>query len=218
MIKKTHSIDWLYAKLDKHIKLVEAYSEVKDLEFIIKACRLKPIDYAVKEQSNKIDLIREWFDEFGNSFSLKKKVPYIVYNDLHIDRNKLICTDLYNGIALCQIAKISKSVFLIAGKDEDQYEDSFLLSFYGIDGYLRAYLFLYGEWQQISPLLLGIKNLQLFKANLDAANFMQLNKKESLLPPCKETETWISCLPAQDEFLAVVKKKYERLLPILDPK
>ena len=211
---KIHSIAWLHAKLDKHIKLVEAYSEVIGLAFAIRSCRLLPSDYVVQYE-NKTKLFNKWLDEYGNSLILDKKTPNIIYNDLSVDHSKLVCTDLYSGLAISQIALMSKKVFLIAGKDEDQHDDCFLLSFLGLDDFLRSYLFLYGEWRQVSPLLLGLENLQLLYASRDKDIFAQLDKRESLVPPCTETEAWISCLPVHEDLLRAINHKYERLLPIL---
>ena len=47
------------------ILLVQSYTEIPELSFIIKSCRLKPYSYFFKEQSNKIILYSWWFDECG---------------------------------------------------------------------------------------------------------------------------------------------------------
>jgi hypothetical protein len=53
---RSPSIEWLHAKLDKQVRLAASYSEVAELEFIIKACRLKPYDYIFDDRSDKIIL------------------------------------------------------------------------------------------------------------------------------------------------------------------
>jgi hypothetical protein len=55
-------------QFDKYILLAQGYSEIKELSFIIKACRFKPHDYIFKDKSNKLILYTEWFDEYGNSW------------------------------------------------------------------------------------------------------------------------------------------------------
>lgn len=212
---RSPSIEWLHAKLDKQIKLAQSYTEIEELEFIIKACRLKPYDYIFEERSDNIVLLRWWFDEFGNSFNIsKKKQIKITHGDLRLDREKITCTDLYYGLALDKIAKISKLVCLIAGKDEDLYQDCFLLTFLGIDNHLRSYLYWYGEWQTVSPLLMGMKALKLIENHKDIKYFHQVGNKENSAIPCVSGETWLSYLPPSQGFLDIVKRQYSWLLPI----
>lgn len=212
---KSHSIEWLHAKLDKQIKLAQSYTEIEELEFIIKACRLKPYDYIFEERSDKIALLRWWFDEFGNSFNIsKKKQIRIIHNDLRLDRSKIICTDLYYGLSLDRVARMSKLVCLIAGKDEDLYQDCFLLTFLGIDNHLRSYLYWYGEWQTVSPLFMGVKALKLIKNHKDIKYFHQAGNKENSAIPCVSGETWLSYLPPSQGFLDIIKQQYNWLLPI----
>src|SRR5271166_4318481 len=137
---RSPSLERLHAKLSRQIKLVESYTELAGMEFIIKACRLKPYDYVFKGRDSKLILHRWWFDEFGNSLMIDKKVK-IIYNDLLLDRKLIISTDLYYGLSLDRVAKMSKLVHLVGGKDEDLYQDCYLLTFLGIDDHLRSYLY-----------------------------------------------------------------------------
>jgi hypothetical protein len=213
---RSPSLDWLHAKLDKHIRLVQSYTEIEDLAFIIKACRLKPYKYIFEKPDNKLVLHRWWFDEFGNSFKvIKNKRLLITYNDLRLDRQKIISTDLYYGLSLDRIAKMSKLVYLSAGKDDLLYEDCYLLTFLGIDDYLRSYLYMYGEWQQVSPLLLGMKHLKLLAYHKDIRYFLQLGNEKNSPLPCISGQTWISCLPPSNAFLVMLSKEYETILPLL---
>jgi len=209
------SLDALYIQLNKHILLAQSYSEVLELFFIIKGCRLKPYE-VIFEGNRKLVLHRWWFDEFGNSLKIaKNKKIEIHYNDLSIDREQLVCTDLYHGLSLNKISKISKLAYICAGPDEDTYEESFFLTFLGIDNYLRSYMYLYGEWQQVSPLLLGIKNLRLLGRNTDIKYFLHFNNSKTLPIPCVSSESWITFMPPSSELCAELAKKYDRLLPIL---
>ena len=213
---KSPSIEWLHAKIDKQIRLAESYTELEGLEFIIKACRLKPCDYIFEERNNGIILQEKWFDEFGNSLSLKKKKVQIVHNDLILDKNKITCTDLYYGLSLDKIAKMSKLVHLIAGKDDDLYQDCFLLTFLGIDDHLRSYLYWYGEWQTVSPLVMGIKNLKVIASHADIKYFQKIENKEKSAFPCISGEAWLSYLPPGQSFITMIKQQYEILLPIFE--
>src|SRR5574338_63292 len=177
---RSPSIEWLHAKIDKHIKLVAGYTEVPELEFIIKACRLKPYDYIFEEKTSKMILYKWWFDEFGNSLVVDKyKRPQIIVNDLRLDRKKIIGTDLYYGLSLDKITRMSKLVHLVHGKDEDLCEDCCIITFLGIDEHLRSYLYWYGEWQQVSPLVVGLAGLKTIASRLDIKHYQQLGKKEN---------------------------------------
>lgn len=216
---RSPSIEWLHAKLDKQIRLTESYTEIDGLAHIIKACRLKPYDYIFNERDNKITLHKWWFDEFGNSFSIvKNKNIDIVYNDLRLDRQKIVCTDLYYGLSIDNIVKMSKLVYLVVGKDEDLYQDCCLITFLGIDDHLRSYLYWYGEWQSVSPLLIGIKGLKYLANHLDIKYYLQIENKEKSTVPCTSEQTWISCLPAGPSFLSEIGKQSEVAINVLKQK
>jgi len=213
---RSPSIEWLHAKLDKQIRLAASYSEVEGLEFIIKACRFKPYDYMFDSRSDKIILYRWWFDEYGNSLELSKsKRVDIVYNDLRLDRKRIVSTDLYHGLSLDRVAKMSKLVHLVSGKDEDVYQDCALLTFLGIDEHLRSYLYWYGEWQQVSPLIVGLRGLKTIANHIDIKHYHQLANKENSAIPCVSGEAWLSYLPASPAFITDLNKQSEMLAAIL---
>lgn len=214
---RSPSIDYLHAKLDKQIRLAEGYTEIKGLNFIIKACRLKPYDYIFREKDNKIILHRWWFDEYSNSFEItKRKKIKITYNDLRLDRNKIIGTDLYYGLSIDRVAKMSKLVHLLSGKDEDLFQPCSLLTFLGIDNHLRSYLYWDGEWQQVSPLMLGMKNLQTIFKHLNIKLYQE--KKENSVLPCVEGRSFLSYIPASVNFLDLLKKRYEHIYHAFETK
>ena len=77
---KSLSIDRLHYKLNKCILLAQAYTEIDDLYFIFKSCRLKPIDF-FKAKTYKTILYRTWIDEFNNSVNISNnKSIKIIYN------------------------------------------------------------------------------------------------------------------------------------------
>lgn len=214
---RSPSIEWLHAKLEKHIRLTQSYTEIDGLEFIIKSCRLKPYDYIFKEREDKIVLYKRWFDEFGNSFTIDRyKNIQIVYNDLSLDKKRIVCTDLYYGLSLDRVTKMSKLVHLVAGKDEDLYQDCYLLTFLGIDNHLRSYLYWYGEWQQVSPLLMGMKSLGIIAKHLDIKQYVQAGKKENNAIPCISGETWLSCLPPGKGLLELLSKRFEIIARVIN--
>lgn len=202
---KTQNLDKLYIQLDRHIRLVEAHLEIKGLSSVIKAIRLKPYSYFFTEKTDKLVLFNKWFDEFGNTLEINKKKIYIKYNDLSLDHNKIISTDLYYGLAINQIVKMSKLAYLIVGKDEDLYQDCYVLTLLGIDNYLRTYVYMYDQWNQVASLLLEIETLITIMHNSDITYFRELDNKEKLPVPCVPTKTWLVSLPASVSFLSQIK-------------
>jgi hypothetical protein len=213
---RSPSLEFFYAKTERLITLAQSYTEQEHLAFIIKACRLKPYDYVFNERSRKLELHRFWFDEYGNSMELvKNKRIRLTFGDLRLDRKRIISTDLYYGLSLDRVAKMSKLVYLCAGKDEDLYQDCFLLNFLGMDNYFRTYLHWYGEWQPVSPLTVGMKHLKLLLNNADIKHFRQLSNSENLPIPCISGQTYLSFLPASQEFLEILKLNYGVIYDIL---
>jgi len=207
---KKPGIDQLYISLDRHIKLVKGYTEIPELPFIIKSCRLKPVEY-VFEGVRKLVLMRKWYDEFGCTLNLVGKTPIITRNDLSIDRSKLICTDLYYGLSLPKIAKMSKLVHICEGIDEDKFEETYFLTFLGIDNYLRSYLYLWGEWEAVSPLLLGMEMLTFIARNNENGYVRKKNNSKSFPMACVKGTSCLTYLPMHERLLVNLVKKHEIL-------
>ena len=207
---KKSGIDHLYIYLDRHIKLVQGYTEIPELPFIIKSCRLKPYEY-VFGGTRKLVLMRKWFDEFGCTLNLVGKTPIITRNDLSIDRSKLICTDLYYGLPIPKIAKMSKAVHICAGIDEDKFEETYFLTFLGIDNYLRSYLYLWGEWEVVSPLLLGMRVLTFIARDVETKPVIQKETYKMFPMACARGQSYLCCLPMKSVFLEKICKRHEVL-------
>lgn len=211
---RSPSIEFFHAKIEKFIRVVQSYTDNNAMEFIIKACRLKPYSYVFKERDKNVVLHRWWFDEFGNSLNIVKKRIDIIYNDLRIDKKKIVSTDMYYGLSIDKVVKISKLAYICLGKDEDLFQDCCLLSLLGVDNHLRCYLYWYGEWQQVSPLLMGMKHLKLLASSIDVKYFRQLNNYQNTTIPCISSQTCLTYLPVSKDFLDIINKQYELLLPI----
>lgn len=213
---KVYNTDRLHLKINKNILLAESYTEIKELSFIIKSCRLKPYDYLFKNKKGNFILHNHWVDEFGNSlFIYNNKKIIFTFNDLSIDRNKITCTDLYYGLTISKILKISKLLFIYYGKDEDLNNEFAILAFLGIDNYLRCFMHLYDKWEQISPLYLGINNLKKIYSNLDIRYFLNIKNIKNSLTPCMNGQTWVSCLPMSSDFVSILNKETNIILPKL---
>jgi hypothetical protein len=212
---KSPSIDNFYTKLDKQILLAQSYTEIGELFFIIKACRLKPYSYIFEKREEKIVLYRHWVDEFGNSLHITtKKRLKPIYNDVSLKRDSLVCTDLYHGLSLDKIAKISKLAYLCLGKDEDLYQDCAVVTFLGIDNYLRSYQYLYGEWRAVSPLSIGVRNLRIIGKHRDIKYFHQFDIKENMPIPCISSSQWLTFVPPSQAFLTHMEKGHEFIAPL----
>jgi hypothetical protein len=203
---KTPSIDSLYIKINNYIHLVEAYLEIKGLAAVMKAARIKPYAHFFDQKPTRLIVLDHWFDEFGNSLKITKKKIKLIYNDLSLDRGKIINTDIYDGLSLDRVIKMSQLAYLTVGKDEDLYQDCYILTLLGLDNYLRTYVFMYGEWKKVAPLLLGIETLLIITQNAGIKYFRQLNNKEKTPVPCVDADTWLVSLPAGVSFLSKMKE------------
>ena len=215
---RSPSLERLYAQLDKHILLAQSYTENNELMFIIKACRLKPHSFVFEERSPKLLLHKWWFDEYGNSLKIiKNRRIKITYNDLSLDKEKVVCTDLYHGLSLDKLANMSKLVHLCVGKEEETYQNCFFVTFLGLDNYLRTYTNRDLEWVQISPVCIGMKSLKNIARNVDVKYFREFSIKENCPVPCVSAKEWISFMPPNRDFLQLIQKEYDQSLSFINP-
>jgi hypothetical protein len=211
---KNLSLESIHYHIRKQILLTESYTEFSGLSFIIKACRLIPKDY-LEDRNPKIVLKRHWVDEFGNSLHINKnKKIKLTYNDLTLDRSKINCTDMYYGLSIENVIKISKLGYFCAGFDDESLEERNYICLLGVDNYFRTYLF-DGEWSQVSTLHLGMSNLKLITKKIDIKYFLQFNDLKKMPFPCSRANQWLTILPASDACLGVIGKDYPNLLNVL---
>lgn len=201
--------------IDKKISLVKDYTEIKEFPFIIKSCRLKPYSYVFEKKNRATVLYDWWFDEFGNSLKINNKKVQIIYNDLNLNRERIICTDLYFGLGIAKTFKMSKFAYVAIGKDEDTQVNTYLISFLGLDNYWRSYLYSDTVWTQVSPLMMQFETLRFLAKKHELKYFIKIKNKKNTIVPCLFTEQWITALPASEDFLQILKREQEKLLPIL---
>lgn len=203
--------------LNKLIDLCAAFTELPALSFVMKSVRLKPYSFIFEKYSRRIKLHNCWIDEFGNSFLiLKDKKIEIILNDLKIGKNKLVNTDLYAGLPIEKVSKISKLMFFVSGKEEDFNSNYYIISFLGIDNILRTFVYLYAEWQPYPNLYLGIKNLLNIGSNLDIKTFIELKNKKNVLYPCSQQKSWLSFWPPSKDFISILKEQNSFVLDTLN--
>ena len=207
---KSPSLDSLYYDLDKHIALVQAYTEIDYLDFLIRVCRLKPYSYVFEDRDKKLVLHRRWFDEYGHSLYITddKKID-IVYYDLFLQKEKIICTDLYYGLPLDKLLRMSKIGYF------DFSSQHVMCALLGIDNYLRCYWRSEKGWRHISPLVLGTRALRAIKEWSPNNEFQKLPIKENQPIPCISSRQWLTSLPMSQEFLALMNQQCEMVGSLL---
>lgn len=192
-----NNLDNYYISIDKHINLAQSFTEINSLKFIIKSCRLRPY----QPLNKNIQLYRHWHDEYRNSLKITKdKKIKVTYNDLSLDNDKIICTDLYQGLSIDKVIAMSKLGYFFFGKEEDSNSDCAFFTFLGIDNYLRSFMYLFDKLQVVSSLYLGLNNLKLFYDHLDIKYFCEMKNKKDYPIPCQIGKAWLSYLPFSDGF------------------
>lgn len=175
-------------------RLIEAHTEQKNLAKVFKMCRLKPSQILFDNSKEKLKVYKIWVDEFRNSISIINKKVILKYNDLSF--KKVISTDMYYNLSIDKIAKISTFAFCIYGKTDDN-EDCCLITFLGMDNYLRTFLYL-DEWVQVSPLLNGIENLLFISNKIKVRRMANFKNRKGAVLPCASPKAWLTCLPCKE--------------------
>ena len=209
-MKSNYLIEEYYQKINPELNLVSSYLEDKSIKDIFIKCRLKPYKY--NAQFNRKLILRDhWVDEFNNSLILDGKKIKIIENDLTLDSDVIKITDMYQGLSLDKVYKISKMMYISYGKDEDYGEDCFIITLLGIDNYLRTFCLYNYRWYTFSPLSLKINNLKKIIQNQDVKLFKRFNDKEDIIFPCHKKEEWLVSLPIHPSFWNETKLTKEQL-------
>lgn len=213
---KNPSLDLLHVELARHIQLVQSYTEIEGLDFVIQSCRLKPYTYVFEERNKKLNLYRKWFDEYGNLLHVNNDRSIdITFNKISLKKESIISTDLYFGLGVEKFARISKMVHVCHGATE--LGKSFVfMTFLGVDNYLRCYFAYQNDWRQVSPLLLGLENLLRIGRHQNIQYFThQESGKENSPLPCLSSQQWISPLPLTPQFISLLRKECETASNVL---
>jgi hypothetical protein len=176
-------IEELYTSINDWFLILEGHLEDKTIGGIFRMCRIKPYDISKEHTQSKFR--NHWIDEFGNSVYIENKEFRIVLNDLAIDENRKRSSDLYSGLLIGKIVKISKMALV----SKDCLIGSMYIALLGIDGYLRVFCLIDGEWRKCSPLLLGIDKVRLI---LECADISHSQEKDG---------DWLSILPMSKELV-----------------
>lgn len=192
-------VEEYYERIKPEVNLVASFLEDKQIVDIILKCRLKPYKYNT-QFNRKLILRKIWVDEFGNALIIDGKKVKVVENYLEIDPAEVKHSDLYFGLPINKIYKISKKMHLSTGIDEDFGEECLVLTFWGIDDCFRTFCLYNGKLDRYSPLSLGLKNLRKILNNADIQIFNNISSKESVIYPCSVWEEWMVNLPINQLF------------------
>jgi hypothetical protein len=179
---------------------------MQGLSFIIKSCRLKPFTYVFEEKSKRLNLYRKWFDEFGNLLNINNdRTVSIVLHPPSLQKSGIINTDLYAGLSVGKITKISRSIHLCHGSTELS-KNFWFLTLLGTDNYLRTYFSYEDTNLAVSPLLLGLNNLHDIFQHQNANYLAHWNDKKRSPIACQSFQSWISPSPLSVDFIPSIRK------------
>lgn len=208
------NLDHYYLEIEDKLNAVSAYAENKNVSTILKICRFKP--YPIKPKTSLHKLVyKHWVDDYGNSIEIKNKRIIIKTNDLKINKDDIISTDLYKGLDISKLLKISKLIYIFRGREVDFKTDHFILSFMGLDNYLRSYSFLYDEWHPIPSIYLGVNVLNTIIDNSDIQTFKSFKMKNTIIFDCENQQSIIGKIPFHKFFMEEIKKEYEQIEKLL---
>lgn len=154
----------------------EAFFEIKNLKKIIEYC-----DLYITHKKNKYLPAKKWNDAFHNQVILSKQNFQV--NEFVTDQeNNFISYDLYIGLDLNEILKITKTVMLVIGITEFNNINCYLncLCF---DKKIRSYYLNDNEWMKVSPLHLGYELLNELIINEDTITYNVINYEHQILIP-----------------------------------
>jgi len=200
---KSLTLENFYHKINDHIIATQSFLQSKTFAFLVKSCRLRPYPIVFEKYEN-VKIHKQWIDEYHNSLIINKIVKER-YNDLTIE-SAISTTDLYYGLSLDKIYKISKLMFLYVGKEEDSADDFIVISLLGIDNYWRTYYIYDNELNNCSPLVIGYKNLTNIIEKLDIKAHEELKIIGDIILKCGAKKAWLSYCPVQEEFLNDLKQ------------
>ncbi len=104
----------------------------------------------------------------------------------------------------------------MSGKDEDTLKPHSILSFLGLDNFLRTFVLLYGEWKEYPSLYLGMDVLQDIFLYRNIVNYKEIKKQFPVIYGCEDQRAWLSSLPLSDNFISIMGNENNSLPILLD--
>lgn len=188
-----------YKLINRKLKIVSAYLQDEEIEWIIKACRFKPINSFFKNYSHsKILLEKKWVDEWNNSLIIENNEVKLIINDLELNIEQ-ISTDLYYGRNPIEILKNSKLISIAITKRNDESID--IITMLGRDNFLRTFIIENNEINNsFSPVVMGLDLLRKCAILIGARGVVEL-KEASINYNSVVEKVFISSLPLDEEII-----------------
>ena len=201
--------------MSSKLKAIAAHCENKNASKILKMCRFRTYPTLNPKRMHR-SIYRYWVDDYCNTIKIANKRLNIKYNDLDIDKSKIHNTDLYAGLNIKDCAKISKLSFIFQGSEIDLNTDHYIVSFLGLDNYLRTYVYIYGEWQTYPSIYLGVNILNFIISNLDIQTFKEIKYTKPIIYKCNNQKSYVAKYPLHKFFIQQLKKENSFLFDTLN--
>jgi len=211
LLKQT--IEAFYIKYKGYLETVQAYTMESGLADVMQACRMKPLNHYISPLPVSARLERHWCDESRCSILIKKRKIKTVQNDLSVPAN-ISTTDMFCNLSIFDLPKISQSVYIGVGTDESD-RHVFILSFLGDDMFIRSRLYVDGNWQKVSPIVMTIPLVrELLRGDRHNASIVGNESTVPDLPFIWQYQYTVP-IPIPDEFKATIMSSFPFLFRYL---
>lgn len=215
---KKLSIDKFYKQHESYLAVTAGYMEEPTFPFMLRACRMRPIQSHNDSLPVRATLLRNWADEYGNTLYLgKNKRSKVCFGDLSLDRSRIRCTDLYASISIEDLWSISRLLYCCIGIDDCTEQEVFILSFLGKDNYFRTRVYQNGNWDfNVSSLILNQYVLRMICENHNIKHFLELSARRYIpYYPLRNVRHWVTALPAHHKFRQAIISESETMSKVI---
>jgi len=174
---------------DQIAKVTASFLQDKAIYDMIMFCDITP----TKAKPKVLNPVISWTDSFGCSISFNKKT--ITYSNLE----KPINQDMYSGLSLEKILKITDKICIVKGIDEDYLKPFIYYNCLCVDNKIRSYLIYNDNLYKTSPLYLGYDNLYEFVRNKNIIHWY--SKDSDIFIPCINQKIYYSSYPLPEAVL-----------------
>jgi hypothetical protein len=174
--------------------LTASYLEDKTVAEIIMYCNLEP-----KRERSYFEFKpnSSWVDSYGCQIYLKKNKKEVLFTNINLINNY----DIYAGLNLDQLLKITDKICIVKGIDEDFNKEFVYYNCLCVDKKIRSYLVYNEKIYKTSPLYLGYEALYEFIKNKNIIHWY--SKESNIFIPCLNQKIYYSCYPLPKDLLEV---------------
>jgi len=168
-------------------KLVGTVIEDNSIVDILTICNMYP-----ESEFDNFSFKNKWIDVFGGGIEIRRLQGSTIFNTFFSIKRPLNI-DLYSGLSFDNILKITKSICIFNGIDEDSDEKIIMYNCYCVDDKIRSFIKYKSDFKRCSPILLGYDNLyELYRNRNINYNY---NKNSKIVLPTKEQVIYFSNYP-----------------------